>query len=55
MTLLNVSYRVTGATGELELSTYKVKYLVIAIQGDIFEWEFLLYKLKAFDVILGID
>ena len=46
---------VTAAKGEPEYTTLGVKKLEFEIQGATFVWDFILYGLRDYDVILGMD
>ena len=46
---------VTAAKGEPEYTTLGVKKLEFGIQGETYVWDFILYGLRDYDVILGMD
>ena len=47
--------RITAARGEPEFSTLGVRKLEFEIQGRTFVWDFVLYELQEYDMILGMD
>ena len=46
---------VTAAKGEPEYTTLGVKKLEFEIQGETYVWDFIMYGLRDYDVILWID
>ena len=49
------TYRVTTATGDREVTTLGVTNLSLDIQGKPYVWNFIVYGIIGFDVLLGMD
>ena len=49
------TYRVTTATGDGEVTTLGVINLSLDIQGKPYVWNFIVYGIIGFDVLLGMD
>ena len=50
---LEYPLRITAARGEPEFSTLGVRELGFEIQGRTFVWDFVLYELEEYDMLLG--
>ena len=55
MSTLPKTYRVTTATGDGEVTTLGVTNLSLDIQGKPYVWNFIVYGIIGFDVLLGMD
>ena len=52
---LSYPLRITAARGEPEFTTLRVQTLEFDIQGEIYVWDFVVFELREFNVILGMD
>ena len=52
---LSKPFRVTTATGDCEVTKWGVINLSLDIQGKPYMWNFILYGLEGYDVLLGMD